>query len=180
MSTRYIYGFMKDCKRKYTYGHYDGYPDGVGLDLKKELSKYSVEFMRARFDKFIVCESSEIPEKITVQELLDKNYININKINSKLITNKKDLFNCDWYTVLREWQGTIIPLMEYDTPYMIYADEYSDHEYRYTIDLDNAWYVIDHHSYKSNDYNEIITIPLMELDEMSDDEYCRKIEEACQ
>ena len=167
MATRCIYGFVKDCKGKYTYRHYDGYPDGAGLQLKQELKKYSVEFMRARFDKFIICEESDIPEKITVQELIDKNYITISN------KDKSKIFNWDWYSVLREWQGSIIPLMEYDTPYMTYADEFTDHQYRYTIDLDNSWFVIEEHIDK-NDYNELITIPLLELDEMSDDEFITK------
>ena len=174
MGTRYIYGFVKDGKGKYTYGHYDGYPDGAGLKFKQQLDNYSVDYMRARFDRFIICEEGDIPERATVLELIEKEYINPNEIKKHL--NKEDIFNEDWYTVLRDWQGDLIPLMEYDTPYMTYADEYSDHEYRYTIDLDNSWFIIDIH--KGNSYEELITIPLLELSEMSDDEYCRLIEQA--
>lgn len=171
MSTRWIWGFRKNGKSKYTYAHHDGYPDGAGLSLKQQLHNYSVDYMRARFDKIIVCEEGDFPEPIIIKELIDKGYIRSdiysNNINGIL----------NWYNILHDWQGNMKPVMEYDLPYFTYADEYTDHEYRYTIDLDSNMFIIDYHNH-DNTYEELITIPLLELDEMSDDIFIRECESA--
>jgi len=98
MGTRGIHGFSKGGKFKISYNQYDMYPTGVGADLAKELRDMSVRELNEAWKRIRLVSGKRPPS--------DKNkerYAGIGNLD--VSTGSMD----DWYCVLRNCQGTLIP-----------------------------------------------------------------------
>ena len=140
MATRGSYGFEMGGVIKATYNHFDSYPECLGKNLFTELQSIlrkpnATKILRQAFLRIeMVSESDNVP--IEVLELYArKRWI---KITEQGITK-----NWNWYNFLHDWQGTMLPYIEYEDPYIIEVSEFDSDclEYEYLVDLDNESFV---------------------------------------
>ena len=176
MGTRGIWGFKCNDEYKVTYNHYDSYLEGLGCDLKNELKNYSLKDMRERFPLIKVIKDTDHPNKEIVEKMVKKGYISGQGMNGIAVTN------CEWYAVLREWQGTMKPYMEYEYPYMCDGTPYASDwiEYSYIIDLDNNSFITYNGYFKNEGSDRYIPVPIkiMDLIAMSNNNYCSYVNNA--
>lgn len=130
MGTRGLYGFRFNGVEKFTYNHYDSYPDGLGAEVANFCQSTSVEKMKDIFSRIQMVNNGDKPTPEQVEAC--KSFTNLN-----VSTGSTD----DWYCLLRELQGELCKLN--DIPGTIYMIDNHDFikdslfcEYAYIIDLD--------------------------------------------
>lgn len=176
MSTRGFLGFKYRDEYKIAYNHYDSYPSHLGVNIKNELKLYTIEQMEEKFDKIMPVNDNLCPSREIIEKLYDKGYV----IRDFYEKEEK---NVTWYTLLRDWQGTIKPYIEYDYPYMCDGKQYGGDwiEYSYIIDLDYESFVVYYEDYRyylniSDDDSYAqrhppVVFKLSILNDLSDDEF---------
>lgn len=98
MGTRGALGFRLDGVDKITYNHSDSYPSGLGLDLLNELVGLNLDTVRENVRKIILVNSADPPTEQQISE--NQQWANLGVSEQTLE---------DWYCLLRETQGTILP-----------------------------------------------------------------------
>lgn len=97
MGTRAAYGFIIDGQEKITYNHGDGYLDGLGLDLLKQLRGVWLEYMKETVKNVVLIKD---PEEIVTDEYI------INELADYAASNRGTPGS--WYSLLRGSQGDIV------------------------------------------------------------------------
>ena len=134
MSTRGLWGFKFHDEKKLTYNHSDSYPSGLGLKLKHQLSNYTIDRMKGRFDKIALVQ----PDAKPLPEIIEKLILYKYYVPSKF---RKDELS-EWYFLLRAWQGSMKPYLQYAMPIMVDGLPYIEStEYIYVIDLDDEAFI---------------------------------------
>lgn len=101
MSTRGFVGFVVDGIEKIAYNHSDSYPDGLGLDTLRWLSKAHIGGARRLAAALRVVEPDSKPTAEDIERL--KGYA-----NTRVGTQEID----DWYVLLRETQGNPAAMLD--------------------------------------------------------------------
>lgn len=131
MGTRGTYGFRKNGELHLTYNHYDSYFSGLGQDIVDAI-KYagSTKKLNETFDSIIFIDGSKEPTDAQIEEC--KKYANLAVSEGSLK---------DWYCLLRETQGNLIPYIDREIKYIVEDNNFIKNntwsEYFYIIDLDN-------------------------------------------
>ncbi len=108
MGTRGAYGFRIDGEDKVTYNHFDSYPSGLGRDLLKELRGCDRQRLFEVARKLVLVDGKSKPTPEQIEQL--RKYA-----NTDVSTRSLD----EWYVLLRETQGTILPWLNGEVPVMI-------------------------------------------------------------
>lgn len=105
MSTRGSFGTMSNGTLKLTYNHSDSYPEGLGVDLAKQLVKL--------MEKHDQTSLKTLADLITLVDDESKpNEEQIKKLSKWTDLNVGDQSNKDWYCVLRDTQGKLDVILE--------------------------------------------------------------------
>lgn len=131
MGTRGLYGFRMNGVEKFTYNHYDSYPDCLGLEVAKFCEITSVEEMKDIFSRIQMVKESGKPTPEQIEACAAFTNLGVSRGTTD-----------DWYCLLRELQGELNKLKEIPgTIYMIDSHDFIKDslfcEYAYIIDLDN-------------------------------------------
>ena len=181
MSTRGIYGFYRTGITKASYNHSDSYPSWLGANLVNELEDITDQQLKDVFDKIIMVEEGDIPDRqIFFDELMKLDFLNL----------EEEDYTGDWYNALRAVQGKITPFfngLKYMTDCHDFFNSYSC-EYVYIINLDTMeleYYVGGVKEYPKNRYTKskeecgcklVCKIPISEI-RKSPDKIIKKMEE---
>lgn len=164
MSTRGIWGFKFNNEYKTTYNHCDSYPSYLGVNLKNQLTNYTIDQLKEIFERIILVNDTDIIPKDIAKEIIDGGFANERGLNNKHYTNT------DYYSFLREWQGEIEPYLKCSHPYMCDGNNYDSFiDYSYIIDLDEELFITYNGHYKNDERLRVFN--LSELRSISDDEY---------
>lgn len=133
MGTRGTFGVRIDGEDKFSYNHFDSYPEALGVDVLNDLVKMLEEWgqdkmkEQARKLTFVDDETPPTPEQMT-------------ELAAFTVVRVGDQTGTDWYGVLRELQGKIM-----DTLTVGYAADGNDFikdslfcEYGYILNLDES------------------------------------------
>lgn len=130
MSTRGLWGFRKNGVDKFTYNHYDSYPEWLGFNVVEFVKTTSVERMNEIFDDIVMVYENDKPTEEQLKDLAD--YIRMNKI--------EDAEGMDWYSMLHGSQGKPTDYDYSHLKYMTDAESFIKDsafcEYAYVINLD--------------------------------------------
>lgn len=96
MSTRGLYGVVIDGEVKASYNHYDSYPEGLGLQILKEINAGTLTADRARTMQ-VVDEGSE-PTNEQINIMVDAGLHNPSVSTGQV---------AEWYSLMRESQGKL-------------------------------------------------------------------------
>ena len=132
MGTRGAIGFIVNGEEKVSYNHMDSYPSYLGKELLKDLTTISdLNILHENVRRISMVDASDVPE-LSPEEIA----------NLKEFTNTSVGQGDDWYSILRESQGSIQPYCRQENPlrYMndakgfLYDSLFC--EYAYIINLD--------------------------------------------
>jgi len=136
MGTRGLFGFYKQGITKTTYNHSDSYPEGLGLDILKELREYTMDELNKTFDRIILIDERNKPTKDQLNEVIE--YTDLNVGQTKEDTDTKGVL---WYQALRKAQGNLEPWVKKGLKYMIDSQDFIKDslfcEWAYIINLDS-------------------------------------------
>ena len=133
MGTRGAVGFRLNGKDYITYNHWDSYPSGLGLAVIKDIKKIGLKGM------------PDLPNYIGNIELVKGN----STPTPEQIKNTEPWHNLtvseqsysDWYCLIRDAQGTLLPYMTGKLRYMVDSHDFLFDslfcEYAYIINLDD-------------------------------------------
>lgn len=148
MGTRGCYGFRKNGIDKFTYNHFDSYPDGLGRDILSFCKHTSLAEMNEIYDRIILVNENDEP---TSEQIAECSYW----FNGDVSNRTPE----DWYCLLRNAQGD---LNAYKTglKYMIDNHDFIQDslfcEYAYIINLDTKklefWKGFQHKPDQNNRY----------------------------
>ena len=131
MGTRGLFGLRYDGIDKVTYNHYDSYPGGLGCDLLAELRQFSIRDMLAAFKRIKLVGQGDKPSAKDVKRYAEHTDL---EVNTKAADN--------WYNVLRECQGTLIPWVTGGVGHMIGGDDFIRDslfcEWAFIVNLDSG------------------------------------------
>lgn len=96
MSTRGIYGLVIDGEVKVSYNHYDSYPEGLGLQILKEINTGTLTADRARTMQVVDEDSEPSNEQISIM-------VDAGLHNPSVSTGQVT----EWYSLMRESQGKL-------------------------------------------------------------------------
>ncbi len=159
MGTRGNYGFIYGDNRKVTYNHFDSYPEGLGLVVKKAIEKYSVEQMKEAFDRIVMVDEDDKPSKEQQKEL-----------RAMGVTPTNVSTGDDWYAWLRECQFGFEAWLDRKFPYMTQAYGGKWIEYTYVLDLDNEQLLFSDYTGKQS------ALPFDEVRTLSDEDFVTALE----
>lgn len=132
MGTRGAIGFIVNGEEKVSYNHMDSYPSCLGKELLKVLTTVSdLDILRENVRKISMVDSGDVPE-LSSEEVE----------NLQEFTNTSVSQGNDWYSILRESQGSIQPYCRQENPLRYMTDAKSflyDSlfcEYAYIVNLD--------------------------------------------
>lgn len=132
MGTRGLYGFRKNNEDKTTYNHFDSYPDYLGVNILKFIRKHSNAALNEFYDRIIMVDENEKPTSKEIGHCFVNEAVNLD-VGTQSID--------DWYCLLREMQGNLEALFNWEFPYMIdnrnFIKDSLFCEYAYIINLDN-------------------------------------------
>lgn len=138
MGTRGLIGFRFDGKEILIYNHYDSYPEGLGQNLTDEIS----EIKEKHGDNFIYYLKQQVRKlrAVTDESLPTKEDIEYCK---KWMdpTASIERFAPDWYTLLRNTQGSLNNLFKCGI-YEVFTDSCLIAEFMYTIDLETEKFIV--------------------------------------
>ena len=134
MSTNATYGIRKNGELISMYCHYDGYLDGLGLDLIATIKSYGVEQIGFLFDNIIMVNKSSLPTKEQIDYCVKQGWMNLTTGGGG---------KNDWYCLIRKTQGNLDLLiqqlkrtdLECNEVYGLSYKPFSFY-YNYIIDLD--------------------------------------------
>lgn len=129
MGTRGAYGFKKGNELKLTYNHFDSYFDYLGNNLINEIHSIgNTEKLIETFDYIKLVSEEATPTEEQKAECT--------KYFSNAVSTGSEN---DWYCLLRELQGTIMPWVNKEVQYMLDSSGFINDnifcEYYYIIDL---------------------------------------------
>ena len=128
MDTRGLWGFYKGGITKATYNHCDSYPQGLGNDILKLISKTCNEKLNGVFNKIVMVNEDKSPSKKNIEKYSKYLNLNVNEQTAK-----------DWYCLLRETHGNPFVYLD-DVDHMIDSKDFIHDslfcEYAYIINLD--------------------------------------------
>lgn len=135
MGTRAAYGFRLNDKDKVTYNHYDGYLNGLGLKLLKQLrdslNEHSLESLKKRVQSIVMVDEDKKP----TQKQIEKYHTHF---DAKVSSGSTD----EWYCLLRELQGNISPYLNGSVKHMIESSLFMLNslfcEWAYVINFDTG------------------------------------------
>ncbi len=135
MSTRGIIGFRYKNKDYLTYNHFDSYPDGVGKDILKEISKVeNWGLIEDRIKELKLVDDGIPPTK---EDIAMYNEHKNTSVGNQGIDNQEVH---TWYQLLRDIQGTLKPYMNGSVKHMIDSSEFIKDslfcEWVYIVNLD--------------------------------------------
>lgn len=130
MGTRGTYGFKRNGELHLTYNHYDSYYSGLGQDIVNAIEYAgSIDKLNETFESIVFVEEDKEPTIEQIEEC--KKYSNLNVSEQSLK---------DWYCLLREAQGDLIPYIDKNLKYMVEGNDFINDvgwcEYYYIINLD--------------------------------------------
>lgn len=103
MGTRGLIGWITpDGEVQGFYNHFDSYPSGVGVELQKELSDTGLDLIKAKIAD-LVWVTDDTP--ITTED--------VSRARQMGLTNTGVSTGRDWYSVMRETQGSFLKPLEY-------------------------------------------------------------------
>jgi hypothetical protein len=94
MGTRGICGFRIEGQDKLTYNHFDSYPDGLGRNVIEFIRSTSTDEMRKIAQGLILVDEDSKPTPEQIEECRQWANIKVSRQSTK-----------DWYCLLREAQG---------------------------------------------------------------------------
>lgn len=152
MGTRGAYGFRKGNRNKLTYNHYDSYFDYLGNNLLKEIHNIgNSEKLLETYNYIKLVDGNTKPTEEQIKEC-EKYFCD------SVSTGEKE----EWYSLLREVQGTIMPWVDKEFPYMINSNSFIKDttfcEYYYIIDVSKD-ILVAHKTFDKLDYE----IPLADI-----------------
>lgn len=128
MGTRGCYGFRKNGIDKFTYNHFDSYPDGLGRDILSFCKHTSLAEMNEIYDRLILVNENSTPTPEQITECSDYYDGNVSRQTPE-----------DWYCLLRKTQGDL-NVYRAGLKYMIDNHDFIKDslfcEYAYIINLD--------------------------------------------
>lgn len=131
MGTRGLYGLRKNGKDKTSYNHFDSYPTGLGTDILNFIRNHSNAALNEFYDCIIMVNERSKPT--------DEEKTNCSK-NHSIDLNVSSGSVDDWYCLLRNVQGNLEALFQWESPYMIDNRDFIKDslfcEYAYIINLD--------------------------------------------
>lgn len=135
MGTRGVIGLFKGGKGKITYMQYDAYPDGVGVDILREIKESSIKQIKKAFNNIkLVLDQEKQPTKEEIDRYL--RYSNPS-VGSQGMSNT-EIFT--YYQLLRNLQGTLKPYFNQEVSLMIDNEDFLKDslfcEWGYVINLD--------------------------------------------
>ena len=132
MGTRGLYGFRKNATDKTTYNHFDSYPSGLGSDVLKFIRNHSNAMMNEFYDRIIMVDEQGKPTAEEIERCIANKAVNLSVSNQSYD---------DWYCLLRNVQGDLEALCQWEFPYMTDCSDFIKDslfcEYAYIINLDN-------------------------------------------
>ncbi|MGD9381201.1 MAG: hypothetical protein PVI03_02040 [Candidatus Thorarchaeota archaeon] len=133
MGTRGLIGFRLDGKDYTTYNHFDSYPTGVGADILAELKKVKDWKKVKGFVKAIRLVTDDNPP--SPEDIRRFKKWHEGKVSTGQLT--------EWYSLLRELQGTLEPYLKGEVDVMINSSEFIRDslfcEWAYIVNLDTGF-----------------------------------------
>jgi hypothetical protein len=118
MGTRGFWGFVVDGQDKFTYNHFDSYPEGLGSDLMKAFRKTDLNTLKDRVRAIVMVGEDAKPT--------DAEQATYGEFWHDVSTGK------DWYSLLRDLQGDFERQLEAG----VMVETVGFQEYGYVFDLD--------------------------------------------
>jgi hypothetical protein len=132
MGTRGAFGFVVNGKEKVSYNHMDSYPSFLGRNILKDLQNLtSIENLKKNVLAIKMVEPNETP-KLTPDQLEKFAEYSCSSVST----------GDDWYSILRNAQGTIAPYcreenaLDYMTDGVAFLQDSLFCEYAYIVNLD--------------------------------------------
>lgn len=197
LGTRGAFGVRINEQDKLTYNHFDSYPSGLGVDIKKDITEIladparGMKWLRKYAKDLVLVESDETPTPKQVERL--REYANTSVSTGSL---------GEWYVLLRELQGKLAETLK--VGYMIdrraFVNDSLFCEYAYIVNLDTekleVYRGFQRKKHSKGRYSKFVPakrgrdtdyfavalvdeIPLMELVAMSDDDFSKRAYDAC-
>jgi hypothetical protein len=112
MGTRGAIGFIVNGEEKVSYNHMDSYPSYLGKNLLKDLTTISdLNILHENVRRISMVDAGDVPE------------LSSEEISSlKEFTNNSVGQGDDWYSILRESQGSIEPYCRQENPLRYMTD----------------------------------------------------------
>lgn len=112
MGTRGAIGFIVNGEEKVSYNHMDSYPSYLGKELLKDLTTISdLNILHKNVRRISMVDACDVP-KLSPEEIA----------NLKDFTNTSVGQGDDWYSILRESQGSIQPYCRQENPLRYMTD----------------------------------------------------------
>lgn len=112
MGTRGAIGFIVNGEEKVSYNHMDSYPSYLGKELLKDLTTISnLNVLYENVRRISMVDACDVPE-LSPEEIA----------NLKEFTNTSVGQGDDWYSILRESQGSIQPYCRQENPLRYMTD----------------------------------------------------------
>lgn len=135
MGTRGAYGFRLDRTDKVTYNHFDSYPEGLGLDLLRELSACDHSQLAEIARQILLVREDSTPTPEQIAQLSKWADVGVSRQSLD-----------DWYCLLRDAQGKLSPWISREVPVMIDSHEFLGDslfcEWAYIINLDDGTFEV--------------------------------------
>lgn len=151
MSTRGVYGFIKNGVEKIGYNHCDSYICELGANIAKFISETTKEEMKEIFEKIILVDDNT--------EVTDEQIKKCEKWFQPMGYGEKS-----WYNLLRSAQGNLDLYKDGELEYM-FNGENMDVEYKYVINLDNNEFEIYETDFETEEMKVIKIYPLDKVNE---------------
>lgn len=132
MGTRGIMGLRIDGQDKLTYNHFDSYPDGLGVDMVRDikaiLANEGIDWFKDKARNIKLVGKNSKPSDEEVEKLKQYSDLSVGEQSYE-----------DWYSLLRELQGQLKAILE--AGYMIDSHEFIKDslfcEWAYIVNLDD-------------------------------------------
>ncbi len=135
MGTRGLIGFYYKGITKATYNHLDSYPSGKGIEVLNSIRNRNLEDLRKVFDNIIMVQSNSKPS------IAEQKKYSI-YANQSVDDGKLD----NWYVLLRNIQGTLVPYLNNKVKHMIDNKDFITDslfcEWAYLINLDKGTFEV--------------------------------------
>ena len=128
MGTRGTYGFRKNGVDKFTYNHFDSYPEYLGSQVADFCRNTSIDELNEIFDRIQLVNENSVPDEEQVKDC--EKWTNL-EVSTQSTT--------DWYCLLREAQGDLDVYkdgLNYMTDHSSFIRDSSCCQYGYIINLD--------------------------------------------
>jgi hypothetical protein len=134
MGTRGLVGFTADNKNKFTYNHFDSYPDGLGDDVVRFVQEQLLPKLRldhtAVFNSIKAIRMIQEGDTPTIEDVERLEPYTDLQVSTQSVD--------DWYCLLRHTQGDIPSIL--NCGYMIDSEDFITDslfcEYAYVVNLD--------------------------------------------